>query len=208
MILQIISFPKFCINGNCFFYNFNHTKINQDSENEILWKYVVTRHIKKRDFKFKILKNTYSCCGPKNKHSLLGFVGFIPFFVFQSNWPKPKKSAVIFRQNKQDSWFFLFLVTLNKKRKMEWTKHLLLKVFENKSLYNLKKILHTSIWLFLNSIIFASFSVFCTGFQVRDIKVNKCFLIVLFSLKIDCRLVKFIQVITFLLECKQWPIFL
>ena len=117
MILQIISFPKFCINGNCFFYNFNHTKINQDSENEILWKYVVTRHIKKRDFKFKILKNTYSCCGPKNKHSLLGFVGFIPFFVFQSNWPKPKKSAVIFRQNKQDSWFFCFwsLWTKNEK---------------------------------------------------------------------------------------------
>ena len=57
-------------------------------------------------------------------------VGFVPFF--QSKWPRMKESAVIFRQNadffiqkinKQNSWFFLFLVTLTKKREMEWTGH-------------------------------------------------------------------------------------
>jgi hypothetical protein len=52
------------------------------------------------------------------------------FSFFGQNNKKSKKSAVIFRQsadffiqkiNKQDNWFFSFLVTLTKKRKMEWT---------------------------------------------------------------------------------------
>ena len=59
--------------------------------------------------------------------------GLFHFLFFASWWKSPKSEKIschfqpkcrFFMQkiNKQDSWFFSFLVTLTKKRKMKWTR--------------------------------------------------------------------------------------